>query len=243
MIPNELKKGKNIIYLSIDDTDKVLSKNIYDSIEMGKLKGIRESFDREEFTETVRLAEEVLSGNPDNTAAKDFLDKAKTKMDEAFIARTLAAGISDYNKGNYEQCLQAMGKILKLDKENKEAGRYLYLADTAISRKKMQQIVERQRKAEEEKNVLSLLNDIGSPALSEQRESDAGLLFSYYDEIRSVVSNVSIKFKDMRRADVTFSHMLTAVYKKTGQKKVLFEGIKTWRMEKKGNTWKIMSNE
>jgi len=208
-----------------------------------KLKGIRESFEGENFTETVRLAEEVLSGNPDNTTAQEFLDKAKSKMDEAFIAQTLAAGISNYDKGDYEQCLQAMGKILKLDKENKEARQYLYLSDTAISRKEIQQIVERQRKAEEEKNILSLLNDIGSPALSEQRESDAMLLFNYYDEIMSVITDVSIKFRDMRHADVSFSHMLTAVYKKTGQKKVIFEGIKTWKVEKKGKAWKIMNNE
>lgn len=208
-----------------------------------KLKEIRESFEREDFVGTVRLAEKVLSEYADNTTAQEYIDKAKSKMDEAFIAQTLADGISNYNKGDYGQCVQVMGKILKLDKENKEARRYLYLADTAISRKEIQQIVERQRKAEEEKNILSLLNDIGSPALSDQRESDAMLLFNYYDEIRSVVTDVSVKFRDMRHADVSFSHMLTAVYKKTGQKKVIFETIKTWKMEKKGKAWKIMSNE
>ncbi|UCC38323.1 MAG: protein kinase [Candidatus Aminicenantes bacterium] len=208
-----------------------------------KLKGISKSFEKEDFAETVRLAEEVLSEYTDNTVAQEYLDKAKAKMDEAFIAQTLVAGISNYNKGNYEQCLQAMGKVLKLDKENREARRYLYLADTAISEKDIQQIIEHQRKAEEEKDLLSLLKDIDSPTLSDQRKSDAMLLFNYYDEIRSIVSNISIKFKDMRHANVSFSHMLTAVYKKTGQKKVIFEGIKTWEMEKKGKAWKIVSNE
>jgi hypothetical protein len=41
---------------------------------------------------------------------------------------------------------------------------------------------------------------------------------------------------------VEFSHMLIAVYEKTNQRKVLFDGIKKWRMKKIGNNWKIIDN-
>ncbi len=87
---------------------------------------------------------------------------------------------------------------------------------------------------------MALLSDIGSEAYSNQKKEDAVLLFNYYDEIKSVVSNISVNFKDGRNAEAEFSHILTAVYKKTGQRRVVSEGIKTWIFKKQGNVWKII---
>lgn len=201
-----------------------------------KLVQVKKRLEEKDFVEAIRLAEELLSENSDNKKAREFLDKA-------LIAQNLTLGIISYNKGDYLQCKRMMDKILRMDKENREAQRYWSLADRAIARKDILQILERQKKAEEEKDLLSLLNDIGSPAFSNQRKADAMLLFNYYDEIKSIISNVSVKFKDRSHADVSFSHILTAVYKKTGEKKVLFEGIKIWTFKKQEKTWKIIGSK
>jgi len=206
------------------------------SIIEDKLIRIEKSLEKGNFAEAIKLAEEVLSEDSENTKARKFLN-------EALIAQNLAEGVSSYNKGDYRQCKRMMERILKLEKENQEALRYWFLADRAISKKEILRILERQRKTEEEKDLLSLLSDIGSPAFSGQRKADAILLFNYYDEIKSVISNISVNFRDRNNADVSFSHILTAVYKKTGEKKVVFEGTKTWTFKKQEKTWKIIGSK
>lgn len=206
-----------------------------------KLQKAEASFETGDYSEAVMLTEEILSEYVDNIKAQDLLEKAKGKMNEALIAQKLTSGIQSYEEGNYTQSKQIMGGILKLDKENREAGKYWALADTAISEEKIKQIIEQQRKAEEEKDLLSLLNDIGVQDVADQKKSDAVLFFNYYDKIKSLITNISIKFNNRSHAEVSFSHLLTAVYKKTGKGKVIFEGIRTWKMERIGRSWKIVS--
>jgi len=205
-----------------------------------RLSRAKENLDKGEFTETVRLTEDVLAEDSENVTAQEYLDKAKDKMNEALILQKLEEGIDSYKQGDHLQCIRIMEEVLKLDKNNSQAQNYIYLADTAISKKKLMQLLERQRKAEEQKDLLALLSDIDSAELTNQRKSDAIILFNYYEEIKSLVSNISVKFKDRHHAEITFSHILTATYKKTGGRKVLFEGTKTWITEKQGSAWKII---
>ena len=214
-----------------------------------ELMRVEQSFDWGDYDETVKLAGEVLAVIPGNSRARYYLNKANDKINEAArIAETLNTGKTYYNNKSYEQCKQEMKKILDVDKEHKEATRYWNLADKAIyeagAEKKIKQVIERQRKAEEGREPLALLSDIGSSALSKQRQAYAKLLINNYDEIKwSKVSNISVEFKDRKNAEVSFTYMSTAVYKKTGLKKTIFSGTKTWTMEKQGNTWKIIDEK
>ncbi len=202
---------------------------------------LTELVEQQDYSEVIRLAEEMLGKGAVDVKVKEYLDLAKNKIEEQkSIAQDLAAGIRSYNQGAYEESKGIMNRVLKIDKENKEALRYLYLADTALAKREILRVIEAQRKAEEAEDLLALLNDIGSESFSNQRKEDAVLLFNYYDQIKSVVSNISVKFKDRRHAEAKFSHILTAVYTKTGKRKVVSEGIKTWILEKQGNSWKIV---
>ncbi len=202
---------------------------------------MKDLLDKKDYDEVIKQGEEMLAKGIDDVKVKEYVDSAKKGLeDQKTIAKDLAAGIQSYNQGNYVQCKVIMNRILRIDKDHREARRYLYLADTAQSKQEIIQIVERQRQAEEEKDLLALLSDIGSEAYSNQKKEDAVLLFNYYDEIKSVVSNISVNFKDGRNAEAEFSHILTAVYKKTGQRRVVSEGIKTWIFKKQGNVWKII---
>ncbi|HZX10598.1 MAG TPA: serine/threonine-protein kinase [Acidobacteriota bacterium] len=173
---------------------------------------------------------------------KKAQDKIQNKSKENEISKYLKSGINHYKEKRYENCIDDMKNILKLDKENQEAKNYIYLADTALSQIEIKNILEKQRKAEETKDLDSVITDIGSENILEQRKADLNLLFNHYRDIKSVYSDVKVNFNNTREAKVEFSHMLIAVYEKTNQRKVLFDGIKTWRMKKIGNNWKIVDN-
>jgi len=214
-----------------------------------KLNRVKQSYENGDYAETVKLAEEVLAVNAGNLRAKDYLNKAKTKISEAaLITKTLTTGINFYNNKNYGLCKREMNKILEINKDHKEAKKYWNFADNAIyearARREIQRVIEHQKEAEEEEDILSLLSDIGSSSLSSQKKADIIPIFNYYDNIKwSSISIVSFKLKDRSHAEVSFSYMSTAVSKRTGQKATLFGDIKTWTMEKQGNTWKIISEK
>jgi len=204
------------------------------------LSKVRESFKKEDFALTVQLAEEILSDDTNNAEAREYLDLALGKLNESVITKNLAYGISSYKNKNYQQCLRAMRKVLVIDSENKEAKTYLYRADTAISRGVILNIIAKQKDAQEGEDLLALLSYFGPVTLQKQKKSESITLFNEYDDIKSSISNVSVKFEDRNRALVTFSNLLTAVSKKTRQNTILFEGTRTWTMKQDGNIWKII---
>ena len=213
-----------------------------------KVNKLRENYAKGDYRETVRLAEEVLSEEPDNVFARDYRDRAKNKLSEESLKQALTAGISSYNRGDYEQCKQKMNEILRLDSNHKEALRYRSLADQKIyeitAKVEIIKVVERQKKAEEEEEFVLLLSDIGSPSLKGEKQNNARDLFNFYDNIKwSSITYNPIIFQGRNRAEVRFSYMSTAVGKKSGKRVQIFEGEIIWIMEKQGNAWKIISEE
>ncbi len=211
-----------------------------------KLNRAKESLDKGDYDETIRLAEEVIAKYPTNKTAQDYLTEANNKI---MIAQTLEAGIISYERRNYEQCLEEMEKILKLDKDHKEAKKYWNLADRAIyeanSALEIRQIIETLRRAEEEKDLPAILYYVGSPELQYTKRSDTMDIFNYYDDITSIIdkASVSVRFRGRKRAEVKFFNFSTAVNKQTGQRTKIFEGEVIWTMEKQGDTWKITKED
>jgi serine/threonine protein kinase len=203
------------------------------------LAKLRESFENKNYEETVKLAEDILAALPANQAAQDYLKKAAKEILAVQVAPLLQSGISSYNSGNYGQCVMDMEKALKLDAENKEAQKYLFLADTAVSKKDILALINGQRVAEENKDLVTLLSHVGSPVLTSQMQSEYKLLFNAYDGIKSSISNISVSFSSRSEARASFSHLLTAVYKKDGKRKIVFEGTKNWHFRKQGKNWKL----
>jgi tetratricopeptide (TPR) repeat protein len=203
------------------------------------LVALRESFDGKAYQETVRLAEELLIREPGNAAAKDYLQKARAEITASEVAPLLQSGIASYAGGNYAQCVTDMEKVLKIDKDNKDAQKYLFQADTAQARPEISALIERHRVAEENKDLLTVLSHYGSPALADSLQAEYKLLFNGYDGIKSNISRVALNFSSRSSVTATYSHLLTAVYKKTGQRKIVFEGQKTWQLRRQGKDWKI----
>ncbi len=201
---------------------------------------LKELVDKEDFRGAISLAEEILVDDANNTKVKSYLDSSKAKLSEMSVAALLQTGKNFYSQGNYEMSLQTMREVLNLDRNNGEAGRYINLSNQKIAEAEIRSIVERHRKAEEEKDLLTLLSDIGSPSLTQQRTTEARELFNNYDNIQVFVSKVSVRFSSANRAVITFPSLVSAVPKATGRKKVIFEGEITLTMEKQGNAWKIV---
>jgi len=211
-----------------------------------RLNRAKENFEKKNYAETVRLAKEILAVDAANVQAQEYRDRAEAKQREAaLIAQNLKDGIGFYDSEDFEQCLQKMEETLKLDKGNTDALRYKSLAEAKIyeqaAQEEIKQIIGRQRRAEESKDLLALISDIGSDSLRQEKRDYGKLLFNNYDDIRwSSISNVQVKVKDRNHAEVTFSYISLAVYKKDGSRTTVFEGVKIWTMEKIGDAWKIM---
>ncbi len=203
------------------------------------LSRLKQTFENKNFEETVKLAEDILGRNPADLAAQDYLKKARHELVAAQVAPILKSGIASYTSGNYSLCVQEMEKVLKLDKDHQEAQRYLFLADTGLAKKDILQLTELFRAAEENEDLLAVLSYTDSPAVASQLRSEYTLLFNGYDGIKSVMSNKTVDFTSRSEARVSFSHLMSAVYRKDGQRKVVFEGTKTWQLKKKDKTWKI----
>lgn len=198
------------------------------------------SFERGDYSESIRIAQMILAQDEQNKEALDYLSRARGKISQNQVDRYIKAGKRDYESGNYEQTMVNMEQALKIDSHNTEAQRYFDLADRALSENAIRQIIERQRNAEEQKDLLAFLSDIGPASLSSKKRADAMQLFNNYDDINSRIADLQINFIDRDHADVSFSHLLVGLDKKTGSNKVIFEGKKTLTLERLENTWKIL---
>jgi predicted Ser/Thr protein kinase/tetratricopeptide (TPR) repeat protein len=205
------------------------------------LMKLKELIDKDDFSAAISLAEQLLEEDANNVKVKSYLELSKTKISEKAVAALLRTGKNYYNQGNYVKCQETMREVLKQDTENGEARRYINLSIQKVAEAEIRIIVERHNKAEETKDLLTLLSDIGSPTLSRQRTAEARELFNNYDDIQAFVSKVSVRFtNNNNRATVTFPSLVSAVPKATGRKKVIFEGDVSLTMEKQGNAWKIV---
>ncbi len=200
---------------------------------------LRQSYEAKSYQETVRLANEILANEPSNAPAKEYLKKANTGIAAAKVSQLLQSAIAGYGRGDYAGCIADMENVLAVDKGNPEARRYLLQARTALATPEITALIERHRVAVEGKDLLTVLSLYDSPALSDSLQSDFKLLFNGYDGIRSIISRVTVSLPTGEDATAVFSELLTAVYKKTGQRKIVFEGQKTWRLQQQEKNWKI----
>lgn len=200
---------------------------------------LKQNLENKDFEKTIQLAQEILSRNPADPTAQDFLNKAKQELTAAQVAPILRSGMASYASGSYSQCVQEMEEVLRLDPDNKEAQKYLFLADTALAKKDILNLFNLFCAAEEGKDMLTLLSHMDSPTLTNQMRDEYKLLFNAYDGIKSRRTNLAFNFLSRVEVRVSHSHILTGIYKKDGQRRVLFEGTKTWHLKKKNRTWKI----
>jgi len=198
---------------------------------------LKEKFNSRRFEESLKLAEDVLAKFPADPTALDTKAKTLRSILAARVAPDLQSGTASYARGDYEACLAAMGKVLNTDRGNAEALKFYNLADTSLSKNAILALIERHRVAEENKDLLAVLADVGSAALSGKWQNDHRLLFNGYDEIHSTIANITVTFVGRTEATAHFPHLLTAVYKKDGRKTIVAEGNEVWHFTKPEKVW------
>ena len=203
------------------------------------LSQLKASFEARNFRETERLAEKILSEFPGDPSARDYLKKARGELSAAQIASLLQTGIASFDGGDFAACVRDMENVLRLDGNNKEAQDYLHKVDI----KDIRAMIERHRVAEENEDTEALLRDLDSEKLISQERGNYQLIFNAYDGIQSSVpqDSILISFSSRTQATVSFAHALRGNSQKDGETyspQPLSQ--KTWRLEKRGKTWKIV---
>jgi predicted Ser/Thr protein kinase/tetratricopeptide (TPR) repeat protein len=210
-----------------------------------KLARLKEGLERKDYEGTIRLAEKMLSEDPTDTVARDYRDKAregaKAERINEQVASILETGIASYNSGDFPACVEAMERTLKLDSNNSVARKYLFQADTALSKRDIEDMLDRHRMAEENKDLSAILNELGSPALASRLQTEYSVIFNGYDGIKSKIENKSITFADRLTATAGFFQLMTADYLKDGIRKIVINGPKYWDLKKAGGVWKIVN--
>jgi len=204
-----------------------------------------EAFNRKDFDQCINQMEEVLKLDPKNTTAQYFLAEAKKKKNEMLrdqeIRNRIKIAENSYQKGDYQECLEQTKRILRLDPNNAQATEYSALANRKIAPEQITNIVDQYVQALNRNTLVTFYKETCSSQLYQKMKEDAELLSSLYDSIQSVASNINIQFKEINKAETTFSLVMIGVSKKDKKKQVIFEGTFTWNMEKPGDNWKIVS--
>lgn len=177
---------------------------------------------------------------PTNSSAQYYLTESKKRLKEQEISNMLRITQNAYQKGNFEECIRQSKKVLSLDPNNDKAEEYLNLASLKIASKQIKAIVSQYVQSIKDKSLSIFYKKTCSSDLYQEKREDAELLFKLYDNIKIAVSNISIQFKDISQADVSFSRMLTGISRSDEKRQVLSEGTVKWNMKKQGNRWKII---
>lgn len=204
-----------------------------------------EAFNQKDFDQCIDQMEEVLKLDPKNSTAQYFLGEAKKKKNETLreqeISNRLKIAENSYKKGDYKECIEQTKRILRLDPNNAQATEYSVLANRKIAPEQINNIVNQYLQALNRNNLVTFYKATCSSQLYQKMKEDAELLSTLYDSIQSVASNINIQFKEINKAETTFSLVMIGVSKKDKKKQVIFEGTFTWDMEKPGENWKIVS--
>ncbi len=203
-----------------------------------------EAFNRKDFDQCINQMEEVLKLDPKNSTAQYFLAEAKKKKNEILreqeIRNRLKIAENAYQKGDYRECLEQTKRILRLDPNNAQATEYSVLANRKVAPEQINSIVNKYVQAINSNDLVTFYKETCSSQLYQNVKKDAELLSTLYDSLQSAASNINIQFKEINKAEVSFSLVMIGMSKKDKRKQVIFEGTFTWEMEKPADSWTIV---
>lgn len=194
--------------------------------------------------------ENVLKQEPDNRYAYYYIGVAKSriaeeekKTKEQEISNILQSIKSEYDAGRYDAAASQARKLLRSDPGNKLAGQYLNRAESRIIEAEIKEIINRYVVALNQGYVIDFYSRTLSRSLFQRIRPDIELLLETADNFQAAASDIKINVINVSdnsaSADVSFVHIIIGLKKAEGTRKVLFEGIYRWRMEKKNDVWMI----
>ena len=205
-------------------------------------QGIK-AFNQGDYDQCIKLMEELLKVDPENTSAQYFLDESKKKKREKLVTQEIRNKLKTaqdaFQKENYQECINQIKKVLRLAPNNAQARRLLNLAKLKIAPQQIKDLVSQYIESLNNNNLLTFYQRTCSAQFYQKVKRDTEIILNLYDKLQSFASNINIRFKGINQVEVSFSHIITGVSKKDGIKQVLLDGTTTWEMQKQVDTWKI----
>ena len=205
-------------------------------------QGIK-AFNQGDYGQCIKLMEEILKVDPENTSAQFFLDESKKKEREKLVTQEIRNKLKTaqdaFQKENYQECINQIKKVLRLAPNNAQARRLLNLARLKIAPQQINDIVSQYIESLNNNNLLTFYQRTCPAQFYQKVKRDTEIILNLYVKLQSFASNINIRFKGINQVEVSFSHIITGVSKKDGIKQVLLDGTTTWEMQKQGDTWKI----
>jgi serine/threonine protein kinase len=210
----------------------------------GELDSGIKALNEGDFDRCIAQMEKVLKIDPENRTAQYHLAEAKKRKSQKLMEQEIGTGLKvaqeAFERGDYKECVKQSERVLELDPKNAEARKYLNTANLSLAPERIGLVVHQYVQSIKNKKLLTFYKNKCSSQLYNSIEKDAKLISSLYDNLKSVASDINIRFEGVNQAEVTFSHMMTGVSKADGRRQVLFDGTLKWNMEKQGENWKIM---
>ena len=192
---------------------------------------------------------EKVTEKPDSQAKKEAekpvvkseleLKEEADKAHKARIEDKVSSGIREFENENYEKSLAVMMEVLESDPENPKAKEYALLSEQRIAENRIKVMVNEYIDSLQKNALISFYKKNCTPEFFPEVRKDAEWITKTYDELRCLVSDISIQFEDEVKAEVSVSLVITGTSRWDGSKQALFEGIYKWNIIKQDQDWKI----
>ncbi|MGB7294029.1 MAG: protein kinase [Candidatus Aminicenantales bacterium] len=206
-----------------------------------------QAFEAEQYAESIRHMESVLSREPDNHSAQYYLAEAKkgerTRRLKEEIIRRLEMAREGLKEGNYQECLDQSRRVLDLEPGHGEATRLAQEAAEKLTAAQVQALIDSFVSAWNSKTLPDFYRENCSPELYQKNRKDAVLIMSLYESFQTVVSNVTLDLKGIDCIVVQFAGLTAGARARDGRREVIFDGDYEWEMVQLGSRWQIIRIE
>jgi tRNA A-37 threonylcarbamoyl transferase component Bud32/tetratricopeptide (TPR) repeat protein len=215
------------------------------------------SLNRKDYAGAIKKLGDVLALDPGNEDAQRFLTLAKQRQNEEKVQKELNAQMGEARQAlwyrKYGDALRLARNALRLDPNNEEAKKMLASALQGVQKAAPDEVgalIRQYTQAIPPGALASFFQKHCTAELFQKIRRETELIMSQYSNLRASTSGISATVTDFQAdqaqgtikkmaAEAGFSQILTGIPPDGGGRKVLFEGKIRWRLEKRGEDWKI----
>jgi tetratricopeptide (TPR) repeat protein len=201
-------------------------------------------FNQGNFDECIKQMEEVLKLDPENSSALYFISEAKKKISEQAkeqeIRDKLKSAQDAFRRGEYQESVDQVRKILESDPENAQARRLMNQMRQRAAHQQAEALVNGYVQSIQSKNLMAFYEKACDPRLSEKLRQRTESSMKMFESFESTASDINIQFKGLAQAEISFNNVITGV-SKSGTKQKLYDGPVRWRVRRESNDWKIIN--
>ncbi len=206
-------------------------------------QGIK-AFNEGSFDECIRQMKEVLKLDPANTSAQYFLSEAKKrqteKTKEQEINDKLKIARDAFQRGDYQEGVKHVRKVLGLDPQNAEARKLIMQMRLRMADQQAKALVNDYIQSLNSNNLLAFYEKACAPQLFQRLRKRTESSMRMFESFQSTASDIKTQFRGINQAEISFFNNITGI-SKTGLKQEIFNGYVKWRVRRTGDNWRIVN--